>query len=510
MLETINLENLGQLIKLKKEEMTNKVYKVETDIVYDADINPREIDKEYAENIPLSAPPVMLGLLEDKEDDFYGRLFIIDGNHRMYSLKNVHNSKYCLANIKKYENMDEAIIDAFRLNINHGRRLTDTEIFTGIKRIAVSLKKKNSNLTSAELCKIINIPKTSFLEYIHWNRIENIINDNAENKKMEINKIKANILYSILSDKKLKYEEKERENFVKIFYEITQDLSKRKTKELVKYFIETERICSYEEYLINKSLEEDSAKDKMVEEIKEVLNKEEQNKDIVIETHINYTQPTEEAEINIHGKAEIINGEPAITEVYKEPQTIHFENNTKLDGFDKEDESIEEIPDPDDFVQTTINQPIIINETVGTEYIEEERVEEKKEISTPMITKPTTIINEGKKIDFIVSNNIKDKQEVEEKQTNNNDDTQLVSYKGLSRKLKFETVMENIFDELQENVLSSHNLLNEVLDNEIHNHRREFEEHKQEYLTLLNNSYAIIKKMMLKISKVNKDFTGEN
>lgn len=510
MLETINLENLGELIKLKKEELINKVYKVETDIVYDADINPREIDKEYAETIPLSAPPVMLGLLEDKDDDFYGRLFIIDGNHRMYSLKNVHNSKYCLANIRKYETMDEAIIDAFKLNINHGRRLTDTEIFTGIKRIAVSLKRKNKASSMNELCKIINIPKTSFLEYIHWDKVESIINENNTGEKKTIEKIKANILYYILKDKRIKADEDKRKEYVRIFYDLTKDIPTRKTKELIKFFTKTERICSYEEYLINKSLEEDSAKDKVTEEIKEikeVTNKIEQNNDIVIETPINI-QNDKEDKIEIHGKAEIINGEPTITEVYKEPQTIHFESNTNLDGFDKENE-IEEIPNPDDFIQTTISQPIIVNETVGTEYIEEETAEEEQEISTPMITKPTTITDVGKKIDFIVNNNNnKAKQEDEEKFSS--DDTQLVSYKGLSRKLKFETVMENIFDELQENVLSSHNLLNEVLDNEIHNHRREFEEHKQEYLTLLNNSYAIIKKMMLKISKVNKDFTGEN
>ena len=84
-------------------------HEVVVDCIVDAGINPREVDIKYAEQIPLSAPPIVLGIINNDEE-LKNKLIIIDGNHRMHSFLNVHCVDKVKANIKSYSNRAEAII----------------------------------------------------------------------------------------------------------------------------------------------------------------------------------------------------------------------------------------------------------------------------------------------------------------------------------------------------------------------------------------------------------------
>ena len=84
-------------------------------------------------------------------------------------------------------------------------------------------------------------------------------------------------------------------------------------------------------------------------------------------------------------------------------------------------------------------------------------------------------------------------------------DDHLVSVPGLVRKYSFETVMNNVFEELREGVITSYNSLNEVLEKHLHDNRQMFESKKEEYLRSLDNIEIVIQKIRKAIVKANKD-----
>ena len=132
----INSQNLKELINTLNE---NEVYEVEIKSIVDAGINPREVDVKYAEQMSQYVPPILLGIVKNDEE-LKDSLIIIDGNHRLYSYMNVHCVNSIKAFINVYKTKADAIIDAYRFNINHGKRLSDKEIAFGIKKIAFYLE----------------------------------------------------------------------------------------------------------------------------------------------------------------------------------------------------------------------------------------------------------------------------------------------------------------------------------------------------------------------------------
>lgn len=225
------------------------IHDVLVDCIVDAGINPREVDIKYAEQIPLSAPPICLGIINN-DDELKNKLIIIDGNHRMHSFLNVHRVDRVKANIKSYGNRAEAIIDAYKFNVNHGRRLSDKEIVNGIKKITVLLRGDDNNKkkTYTELSKLLNMSLSSIYEYVAWDRVENVLGE-------KIDKLKATKIFFILKGD-------DGVNKVRKFWELNKNLSFRKIYEAAKFYKETGIITDYEQYKINSALlEEDDDED---------------------------------------------------------------------------------------------------------------------------------------------------------------------------------------------------------------------------------------------------------
>lgn len=64
-------------------------------------------------------PPILLGKLKHK-------LFLVDGWHRLQAMKMLHE-EYIRATVKKYESKREMFLDAVKLNIVHGRPISQQE-----------------------------------------------------------------------------------------------------------------------------------------------------------------------------------------------------------------------------------------------------------------------------------------------------------------------------------------------------------------------------------------------
>lgn len=229
----------------------NEVFTVALDCIYDAGINPREVDIKYAEQIPLSAPPIVLGIVENDEE-LSGKLVIVDGNHRMYSFLNVHGVDKIFANVKKYKSRGAAIIDAYRYNLNHGRRLSDKEIAKGIRKTILFLKSEDMDNTYRELARMLNISITSFYEYLRWDKIEKVIGE-------ETDKIKANKLFFMLK-------EIDGENLIRKFWELNKNLPVRKFVDALRLYKAEGKVVDYEHYVVKKALEKEDEDDGLGEE----------------------------------------------------------------------------------------------------------------------------------------------------------------------------------------------------------------------------------------------------
>lgn len=415
----INLENLSEMIsKFDPEE----VYDVEIKSIIDAGINPREVDVKYAEQIPQSAPPILLGVIEN-DDELKDLLIIIDGNHRLYSYINIHDQKYIPAKIKRYKERGAAIVDAYKCNISHGKRLTDKEVAEGIKKTIQFLKGENNERTYKELTAMLNISKSGFYEYVTWDKVNKIL-------KTDIDKIKANKLNIFLRDPV------HGEDNLKLFWELNKNLNTLNIKNAIKHYKETGEIVDYEKYKVQQALLTDDEDDGLEEKITSIQKPEDFKND-----NEEFTLDDTEEETDV--------------EDYDELEKVSYEDNDE----DEDENDIEEKPD---------------NYYTGGFVANNEPIEEGRKIEVSKLKDPK------------------------------NDD-HLVSVPGLVRKYSFETVMNNVFEELREGVITSFNSLNEVLDKHLHDNRQMFESKKDEYLRSIDNIEIIISKIRKKIEKANKD-----
>lgn len=420
-------------MQIFKKDLLNKlndlneteIYEVEIEAIVDAGINPREVDAKYAEQISQSIPPILLGII-DNDEELKEKLIIIDGNHRLYSYLNVHDLKFIPANIKRYKNKGHAIIDAYKFNMSHGKRLSEKEIDEGIKKTIQILKTENNEATYKELCKMLNITKSGFYEYIIWDKVCKIL-------KCDVEKNKANKMNILLKDVS-----KGEEN-LKLFWELNKNLKVIDIKEALKHYKTTGEIVDWEKFKVRAAIlsneEDDGLKAK----------------------------PKTITKINDVNKIE--------------------ENENKYE--DKNDHEIFEL---DDIEETDID-----NESILSEELEDEEIENEEKYTTNNFVANNAPIEEGRKIEI-------------SKMKEAPKDSHLVSVPGLVRKYSFETVMNNVFEELTEGVITSQNSLNEVLENNLHDNRQMFESKKNEYLRALDNVEYIIKKMRKALEKANKDF----
>ena len=401
-----------------------EIYTVATDCIVDAGINPREIDIKYAEQIPLSAPPINLGVIKN-DDELKDKLIIIDGNHRLHSVMNVHCVNSIKAYINIYNTRADAIIDAYRFNVNHGKRLSDKEIANGIKKIAVLLRgeDKDNGKTYTELSKLLNMSLSSIYEYVAWDKVESVLGE-------KIDKLKAVKIFFILK-------EEDGVNKLKKFWELNKNLSFRKIYEAAKFYKETGIIADYEQYKAQQAILDDDDDDGIEEET-------------VI-------------------------------------KPITLNNYDKQVVVKDEDDEFEEFHD-----------------------VPEEQEEKAEETGYNYIPK-TEEVEEGRPVEVIKTapkKVVETRNEVKEDTIEENEDG-LVKVKGLVRKFSFDTVVGNIFDDLQEDILNANSLLQETLENYLHKNRDIFEKHKDEYLAILTNCYSILGKMEKVIKRANKDYKEE-
>lgn len=491
------------LSKLEQEQQETHIVKI--DLITDAGINPRQVDIKYAEQIPLSVPAILLGIIKN-DNELENKLIIIDGNHRLYSFMNVHNISKCYAKIKFYSNRMEAIIDAYKMNINHGKRLTDKEISDGIRKTLLFLK-GNTKDNYIKLAKLLNISVSSMYEYIIWDKIERILGE-------EVGKMKANKMNILLKnnnkERQLTQEETlEKEKQLKKFWSLNKNLSVINIVKATRLCKSLGKIVDYERYTTNLALSTSNYNDGLEEESKRKLN--------TVEINIEETKIEQQK----------------IIEVPKEENDIDIKKINPDDFYQKEifsdnkpkeiiiDYDLKKDKDPVNFIKsqaTTDNNTygvIIDNEEKQEEIlgIQEEKkieVEDKKEDDNVYVYSPEENIEEGESIEIIQTkkpkNDIADIDiSYKEPETKNN----LVQVKGLVRKYTFDSVMENIFDELQENVLESKGILEETLEKELHNHRKEFEDSKNKYLAVIENCKVILNSMVKTIERANRDYKGE-
>ena len=417
----IKRSNLEEMLVLNYDG--KEVYTVATDCIVDAGINPREVDIKYAEQIPLSVPPINLGIIKEDEE-LKDKLIIIDGNHRLYSVLNVHCVNSIKAFINVYKTKADAIIDAYRFNINHGKRLSDKEIAFGIKKIAVLLRgdDKDNKKTYTELSKLLNMSMSSIYEYVAWEKVESVLGE-------KIDKLKATKIFFILK-------EDNGVEKIKKFWNLNRNLSFKKINEAAKFYRETGIIADYEQYKTQQALLDDDDDDGIEEEV--------------------ITKP-----ISV--------------------SSYHQQINTKEDEDDYEDTEETEIKKYHD-----IPEEKETDHETGYNYVPK-----------------TEDIEEGRPVEIIKTNTKKidnAKESVESKPNS------LVQVKGLVRQLAFDTVLGNIFDDLQEDILSANSLLQETIENNLHSNRDLFEKHKDEYMAILMNCKSIINKMEKVLSKANKDY----
>lgn len=256
------------LSKLEFEQEQTHLVKI--DLITDAGINPRQVDIKYAEQIPLSVPAILLGVIKN-DDELENKLIIIDGNHRLYSFMNVHNVAKCYAKIKFYTNRMEAIIDAYKMNMNHGKRLTDKEVSDGIRKTLLFLK-GNTKDNYIKLAKLLNMSISSMYEYIIWDKIERILGE-------EVGKIKANKMNTLLKienknkDEITNEERLEKEEQLKKFWSLNKELSVVNITKATRLCKKLGTIVDYGKYKVEMALSTSDHNDGLEEDNKRKLNK---------------------------------------------------------------------------------------------------------------------------------------------------------------------------------------------------------------------------------------------
>lgn len=247
--------NILENFSLLKE---NFEYNVELDLVQDLGINPRKINKAYAEEIPLETPAVILGIITDEEEyidnqgiihDIKNKLILIDGNHRTYAKKFVYEHKFINARIIKYNTIDDAIIDAYKFNTCHGRPLTDREVAMGVAETIRILRKKEIKPSLNVIASRLGLTQRQVRMYDYWVKVEGALGE-------EIPKSKADLLNSFLNVGGNATKEQLMDAIKKLrkFWELNGHLKFLELVEAKKYFAKTGEIVNYEHLKVTQML----------------------------------------------------------------------------------------------------------------------------------------------------------------------------------------------------------------------------------------------------------------
>lgn len=254
--------NVTNISTLENELRDNFEYSVSIDVVLDLGINPRTINKAYAEEMPIETPAVILGIITDeeyyvteKEEEIRlkDKLILIDGNHRFYSKKFIFESKNINAKIIKYKTLDDAKIDAYRFNVNHGRALSDREIAKGVSEAIKILRKREVKPNLFDIAAMLGLTQRQVRMYDYWIKVERALGE-------EIPKSKADLLNSFLKSEKMFPREEVLESIrlLKQFWQLNGHLKYVDLVAAKKHFNKTGEIVSYEHYKVEEMLSLDS------------------------------------------------------------------------------------------------------------------------------------------------------------------------------------------------------------------------------------------------------------
>lgn len=252
---TLSQSNILENFSSLKE---NFEYNVELDLVKDLGINPRKINKMYAEEIPLETPAVILGVVTGEEEyvdnegnvhDIKNKLILIDGNHRTYAKKYVYEHKFINARIIKYDTIDDAIIDAYKFNTCHGRPLTDREVAMGVSETIRILRKKEIKPSLNVIATKLGLTQRQVRMYDYWVKVENALGE-------EIPKSKADLLNSFLNVGANATREQLMEAVKKLrkFWELNGHLKFIELVEAKKHYAKTGEIVNYEHLKVTQML----------------------------------------------------------------------------------------------------------------------------------------------------------------------------------------------------------------------------------------------------------------
>lgn len=235
----------------------NTIYEVDLNCIYDAGLNPREIDIKYAEEISLNIPPIIIGIIKNSD---IKKFAIIDGNHRFYNRSKVEKTETIQAFIRVYNTQTEAFIDAYKANLEHGRRLTDREELKGIQRIINCLKEENPDVTSVEIAKLLDMKFQRVSEYFCWIDVNKVLGK-------EIVKWKAQKLaFMIKSD--------ESGETLRKFWNLNSNLSKPDFLSAIKHFKNNDKeVVDFKKLKISSILENDDFDDGLRIKKEEKINR---------------------------------------------------------------------------------------------------------------------------------------------------------------------------------------------------------------------------------------------
>lgn len=119
-------------------------------------------------------PPIHIGTFEDK-------LYLIDGYHRK-EVAIRKEKKEIEAYIHEYKSIEEMLVKAFLLNVNHGKRLEDIDVMKGIIKTYEHYKENNVSRTYEELGKDLGMNKRMVNSYIRWGKVMRVLQDNTISK----------------------------------------------------------------------------------------------------------------------------------------------------------------------------------------------------------------------------------------------------------------------------------------------------------------------------------------
>jgi len=163
--------------------MKERIVKI-AELTFDKDLYPRMktgwlTAYQYSQNMKAGAifPPIVAGRIKGSK-----KLYVVDGWHRIEA-KRLLKAEYVDAVIKDYDDKKELFVDAVKLNIVHGQRLSVQE------RARIINKLKEMKFEMEQISEIVRVP----IERIEVFEIRNILGPDGKPLTLKSPLVKSGI-----------------------------------------------------------------------------------------------------------------------------------------------------------------------------------------------------------------------------------------------------------------------------------------------------------------------------